>query len=426
MATTSPVLSIDGTQVAFVQVSGSTASLVLLKWSANSGTPTLPVTPTLATLATYRGCTAPCMVTLAFSGGPNDTFSSPYYHYNADTVYVGDDSGNLHEFTGVFAGTPAEAGSPWPVNLSASSKLSSPVYDNGTGNVIVGDFGGVLHSVTASSGTVFGTTVSVGDVIADAPLVDSSAGELYAFVTTSSYKDTGDNAVYELPTNFTSITGANVVPVGTGGAGDYLYSGTFDNVYYSSATFTGNLYVVGNTSGTTSGAILYRIPITNSSMAPPIAVVSGFTVANVLPWPSPLNEFCNNGLSACTTNATQTTAGNDYIFVSVNRGTVTGCTNTAGNGCVLSYNVSNPAAVSLSGSGLNVTTPGGNGCWPTGGIVIDNSVPTGTVAGASQTYFIGLGSNTAGGPTGTTQTSTNCAAGTAGTMSATQASQSNP
>ena len=39
-----------------------------LKWSANSGTPTLPVTPAAATLATYRGCTAPCMVTLAFSG----------------------------------------------------------------------------------------------------------------------------------------------------------------------------------------------------------------------------------------------------------------------------------------------------------------------------------------------------------------------
>jgi len=69
------------------------------------------------------------MVTLAFSGSHNDTFSAPYYSYGSDEVYVGDDSGNLHEFTGVFAGTPAEAGSPWPVNLSASSKLSSPVYD---------------------------------------------------------------------------------------------------------------------------------------------------------------------------------------------------------------------------------------------------------------------------------------------------------
>ncbi len=423
MVTTSPLLSLDGTQLAFVQVSGTTASLVLLKWAANSGTPTLPVTPAAATLATYRGCTAPCMVTLVFSGNYNDTFSTPYYNYRSDTAYVGDDSGNLHQFTGLFNGTPAEAGSPWPVNLSGA-KLSSPVYDGITGNVIVGDFGGVLHSVAASSGTVFGTTVSVGDAIADAPMLDSGAGKLYAFVTTCSYNCTvGSNAVYQLPTNFISITGANVVSIGTGGAGDYLYAGAFDNVYYSAATPTGNLYAVGNTSGTTSGAILYRIPIANSTMGTPFAAVSGLSVAGTRPWPSPLNEFCNNGLSACTANGAQTTAGTDYIFFSVNRGAVTGCTNTAGNGCVLSYNVTT-TTVSQAGTGLNVTTPGGNGCWPTGGIVIDNSVPTGTLAGASQTYFIGLGTNAAGGSTGTT--SANCAATTATTISATQASQSNP
>jgi len=425
MVTTSPVPSLDGTQVAFVQVNGTTASLVLLKWSANSGTPTLPVTPTAATLATYRGCTAPCMVTLAFSGNHNDTFSSPFYHYNADVAWVGDDSGNLHEFTGLFAGTPAEAGSPWPVSLGAS-KVSSPVYDNSTGDVVVGDFGGVLYSVTASSGTV-NKTSSVGDVIADAPLVDSTTSELYAFVTTSNNATyLNDNVVYQLPTNFTATTTPAIKAVGTGGAGYYLYAGTFDNLYYSSATFTGNLYVVGNT-GVTTGANLYQIPITNSAMGTPVAVISGLSFSGggaTRPWPSPAEEFCNNGTSACVTNATQTTAGTDYIFFSVSRGTAAGCTNTAGNGCVLSYNVSNPAAVSLSGSGLTVTTPAGNGCWPTGGIVIDNSVPTGTLAGASQTYFIGLGSNSAGGSTGAT--SANCAATTASTMSATQASQANP
>ena len=411
MATTSPVPSLDGTQVVFVQVSGTTASLVLLKWSANSGTPTLPVTPAAATLATYRACTAPCAVTLAFSGNHNDTFSAPYYDYSSDTAYVGDDSGNLHKFTGLFAGTPAEAGSPWPVPLGAS-KLSLPIYDGVTGNVIVGDFGGVLYSVAASSGAV-NKTISIGDAIADAPLVDSSAGKLYAFVTTSTDINPGDNEVYELSTNFTSIAGASAQPVGTGGAGYFLYHGIFDNVYYSSATFTGNLYAVGNT-GLAASAILYRIPINSSVMGAPVVVFNNLSSGAARPWPSTLNEFCNNGLSACTTNGTRTTAGTDYIFFSVYRGTVAeGCTTTAGNGCVLSYNVSNPAAVSLSGSGLNVPTPGGNGCWPTGGIVIDNSS---TLAGASQTYFIGLGGNTAGGPTGTTQTSANCAAGTAGTI----------
>jgi hypothetical protein len=429
MVTTSPVLSEDGTQVAFVQVNGTTASLILLKWAANSGTPTLPVTPTAATLATYRSCTAPCMLTLAFSGSYNDTFSAPFYYYNGDTVYVGDDSGYLHKFTGVFLGTPAETVSaPWPVRLSTTTKLSSPVYDIGTGYVIVGDYGGVLHSVTASTGAIYGTTVSVGDAIADGLLVDSSAGKLYAFVTTSSYTDAGDNAVYQLPTNFTSITApsaAIVEPVGTGGAGYYLYAGTFDNVYYSSSTATGNLYAVGNT-GVTTGATLYRIPIASSVMGTPVAAVTGLSVnaAGAYPWPSPLVEFCNNGASACTTNGTITNPpGIDYIFFSVNRGNVAGCTNTAGNGCVLSYNVSNPASVSQSNTGLDVTPiiSTGNGCWPTGGIVIDNSS---TMAGASQIYFLGLGTNAAGGSAG--NTSNKCQNGTASTSFATQAQQSNP
>ena len=112
--------------------------------------------------------------------------------------------------------------------------------------------------------------ITVGDAIADAPLVDSSAGKLYAFVTTTfGMACHGANAVYELSTNFTSIAGAGAKPVGTGGAGYYLYHGIFDNVYYSSATFTGNLYVVGNT-GVAAGAILYRIPITSSVMGAPV------------------------------------------------------------------------------------------------------------------------------------------------------------
>src|SRR5208337_1058756 len=217
-----------------------------------------------------------------------------------------------------------------------------------------------------------------------APLVDSSAGMLYAFVTTIA----GNNSVYELSTNFTTNAGASVKSVGTGGAGYYLYSGTFDNVYYSSATPTGNLYVVGNT-GVHTGANLYQIPITNSVMGTSTAVVNGLSAnaGGAYPWPSPLNEFCDNGLSACTSNGTATTAGTDYIFFSVNQGNKTGCNTGAGNGCVLSYNVTT-TTVTQSNSGLNVTTPGGNGCWATGGIVVDNSVPSGTFAGASQVYFL--------------------------------------
>lgn len=432
MATTSPVLSLDGTQVAFIQVSGTTASLALLKWAPNTGTLNLPVTLTTQTAAAYRSCTAPCMLTLPFSGtNRTDTFSSPYYDYVGDAVYVGDDSGYLHKFTGVFKGTPAEVTTTWPVNLG--KQLSSPVLDPITGNVFVGDFGGILHSVTAATGAIYGTTASVGDVIADAPLVDSSAGTVYAFVTTcTNAACTGNpNAVFELPTNFTSLAAPSPAvfqPFGKGGKGYYLFAGTFDNVYYSSSTYTGNMYVVGNT-GTAGGGTLYRIPIANSTPGTPVAAVTGIN-STLRPFPSPVTEFCNNGANPCTASTTQTTAGTDYVFFSVNRGAVSGCTNAAGNGCILAYDVTNNAAgnavPALAGTGLNVTTPGANGCWATGGIVIDNSVPAGTLAGTSQVYFIGLGSNAAGGPTLGTQASSNCTAGTAGTIAATQAQQSNP
>ncbi len=66
--TTSPVLSLDGSQIAFVQSSSNQASLVLLTWKASNGTLTSPVSPTSKTPATYDGCAAPCMTTISFSG----------------------------------------------------------------------------------------------------------------------------------------------------------------------------------------------------------------------------------------------------------------------------------------------------------------------------------------------------------------------
>ena len=301
-ATTSPVLSLDGTQLAFIQVSGTTAALVVLKPAAG-GTPTLPLTLTSEpSAAAYRACTAPCMYTMAFANGANDTFSAPFYVYqtNVDLMFVGDDSGNLHEFTGAFLGNPAEAGTPWPVNLG-SAKLSVPVYDNASGYVIVGDFAGALHSVTASTGVLHSTVTGIGDVLADAPLVDSNAGILFTFVTSSgSYSWTNYNAIYELSVGFASGTPSTVFPgvepvsSGAGNTGYYLYAGTFDNVYYQQGPSV-EAYAVGNT-GLTTGASLFRVPIIGAGMAGSTAVVTGLN-STLHPWPSPVTEFCNNGAS---------------------------------------------------------------------------------------------------------------------------------
>jgi hypothetical protein len=400
------------------------------------------VAPTVSN-ANYRSCTAPCMTTLAYANSQNDTFSAPFYDFASDdALYVGDDNGYLHQFTGVFAGTPAETvTTTWPVqvNATADTKVSSPVYDPTSGYVFVGDSTAVLHAVgTGNEGTTngspHGTSSSLGDTIIDGPLVDPSAGTVYAFVTTNTADS--DNAVFQFSASFTSGTGngaATGTETGTGGADYYFYSGTFDNVYYSSTTTppSGNLYVVGGT-GVAGGATLYQIAISGNAMAPTATSAVRVLSGHQHPWPSPLTEFCNAGAGACALNAggTATTSGTDYLFFSIYHSGKGGCTDRGGNGCILSYDISDPTHVVISGTALDVTDEVNPGCWATSGIEVDNSVPatgTGSLAGASQIYFVNLNGNGSGGPTSGTYTSGNCGKNSvANSIQAVQASQAAP
>jgi hypothetical protein len=502
---TSPIISLDGSQLAFMQSNGTNSSSLVLLKLGSGGTVASPVSPTVVYLTSYRSCSAPCMTELGwgstYPGNQytySDTFSAPFYDYSNDALYVGDDEGDLYKFENIFGGTPDQPGvSPenpvWPLQVS-SNAVASPVYDSVSGLIFVGDTGGYLYAVGSGNqgtteGTLYATSAKLGGAIIDAPLVDSTAGMVYVFVTTDSHNM---NAVYQFPTSFGDGASGKSVEVGNGGAGYLLYAGDFDNVYYSSSTPgspSGNLYVVGNTGGA-SGAALYQIPINSNVMKTPTAVVpgltgtisvSGSTVASSAtvtlttsgsvspsyagalisdadgaiptgdtitavtattltletaatgtnsnetltigepPWSSPLTEFCNNGTSACAVSGGATTTGTDYLFFSGNTGNVTGCTASSGNGCVFSYNISNPSSVSFS-AGMNVTNIASPGCWASGGLVIDNSVPSGTMAGASQVYFINLNGNTAGGAGGAA--SSGCASGSGNPIQGVQASQS--
>ena len=163
---TSPILSYDGTQVAFIETPASGFStLRILKFVAGQGadvsTPVAPTSTHTNTTAGAGGNTAwgscpggsSCMISVAFqTGAANlDTNSSPFYDFDNDIVYVGDDSGKLHKFTGVFKGTPGEVTTNWPVTLSG--KLTSPVIDPSTGSVFVGSGNGRLYQVTTPNGT---------------------------------------------------------------------------------------------------------------------------------------------------------------------------------------------------------------------------------------------------------------------------------
>jgi hypothetical protein len=375
----SPVLSLDGAQVAYVQYvclssCGATgevdeSSLVVLKWAANPSLVTLSSTAP----ASYRACAAPCMTALTYANSGFSGFSSPFYDYASDTIYIGDDTGVLHQFTGVFNGTPAEnTTSPWPVTLSANP-LSQPVLDHVSGRIFVGDTGGFYYGLNPSTGTVTGTSAQLDFVYGlwDAPLVDSSAQMTYVFAgndgQTNCYDEYsgeyGCSGVFSFPTSFTNL--ANVesqVYVGY-----YpLFAGAFDNIYLTSsaANPTGHLYVCGETDYDFVQT-LNQIPVTANVMGG--QSVSSYYLGDGYPC-SAVTEFYNSNAAA------------DYIFLSV-EGAYQGCTQDTG--CVFGFNVT-------SGAVPTAPTAGAAEAGGASAIVIDNA---GAASGASQIYFTTL-SNT--------------------------------
>jgi hypothetical protein len=391
---TSVVLSKDGSQVAFAQSSsGGVASLVLLKWAASTmESAGSPGTPVAATASGYRSCSAPCSLTLTFSGAANDTASSVFYDYGSDAIYVGDDSGKLHKFTGVFAGTPGEASGAWPVSVSLSA-LASPVFDSTSGNVLVGDYllnlsstcapsgepCGFFYAVDASTGSITGTSSRLDTVfgIADAPLVDSSAGMAYVFAgadsnidpTTACPTEGPCSGVFQFATNFTSGSGTEAT-VGPGY--EFMLSGAFDNEYFSSgngASPTGHLYAVG---GTGSNSTLYQVSISSNVMS-----------TTSTEGPAVSTNYADGYYSAGLQVTEVYSGSTDYIFLSVlDFGAPSGCDGSLSNGCVMGFDVTSES-VSPSTTPTGATAEAGG----TSGIIVDNAS---TFGGASNIYYTPL------------------------------------
>ena len=325
---TSATMSKDGMQLAFVQTVSSQAQLVLLKWQASAtATSTSPGAITSVTASQYSSCTAPCMTTLAFSGGANDTNSSPFVDYANHVIYVGDDAGKLHKFTSIFtAGTPAEVTSPWPVTVASGLKLSSPVYDSGTGRVFVGSAfsgsGSQLFAVVAATGVVAGTSSSLGQGtgLASSPIVDSSAGKVFVFVgndgTTNCFAGPC-SAVHQFATNFTSGAGVTAT-LGRGGALP-IYTGDFDNAYFTSANSTGTLYVCSVAEFGPPEPSIFSVPINAGTMSTSSA-------------PGPALGTSNTACSPVTDVFNPASPGTDRLFASVpNSGDGAGCSS---GGCI--------------------------------------------------------------------------------------------
>jgi hypothetical protein len=336
---TSPAISTDGKQVAFVETNSTVGILVLLKWAAGSGTVFSPTTLTPVALSAYRGCTAPCMTRIFLKGGlgtqTDDTTSSVFPDYTNDVLWVGGALGWLHKITGAFRGTPAEVttgGFPAQMNVGhpAGNTLSSPVYDFSSTNVFVGDYGGVFYRVSSTGVVTASSQIDHGAGLVAGPIVDSTSGKVYVFSSgdgsTSCPGLVPCSAVYQFTTGFVAGSSGTKAIVGSSQVAppnpNPLYEGGFDSTYLASGNATGNLYVCGNTAGSPT---LYQIPVTNGTMG---AVLTGPVLTSATTGCSPVTDISNP-------NAAGGTA--EWIFASAQAsGSGNNC---AASGCVMNFNV---------------------------------------------------------------------------------------
>jgi hypothetical protein len=358
--TTSPILSLDGTKIGFVEsIPGATPSAIfhVVTWTAGPGQGTIggAVLP-------------PAMSSVPFSLSANDSSSSPWIDYGNDIVYVGADNGLVYKITGVFHGVPALSGSPWPVTVSTGLHLTSPVLDSGLGKLMVGSANGNLYQIDTATGTlatlpVGGGTTSHG--IVAAPLVDITNGTTFVVSAndgTSAVLVEVDTATMHNP----PLSKARIGLGAFGGTALNIHDPDFSNDYYTTPS---------------SGVI--RVCGTGAADTTPWQYAFGFIGRTMRTTPSDSQQLLTSTAARCT-GLTEffnpnVGGGTDYFFF----GLTQDCTVGGGgaDGCVAEITDAAPATV------LTRTVTNGPS-----GISVDNYS---SFAEASSIYFTAEGVNAA-------------------------------
>lgn len=380
---TSPVLSEDGTKVAFVEsvTNGSIFHVLKLDKSGNGGCPSAkPCNGTAYNAPVAPGGTLNDAVDtkITMSGGVSVTRSSPFVDYQNDIAYVGDDSGVLHKFTGVFQGTPAEAGSPWPFTVASGVILDGPVFDSGTSqNIFVGGSDGNLYCVKSTGAACATASITVGaggltGGIEDAPIVDSTAQTVFATANTTT------NVVL---TQATTQLGSQVnATMGLGGRGGGVgatdqYNGAFDNAYFTNIS-TGHMYFCGNETGSATPE-LWRVTFNASGTMSSTNDGNSFQLV----------VSGNRGTAVdCTplTEVFNSSQNTDNLFLGVtDHGFIAGTPDCGNTTCIMSFVLPQAAPFTFPTT-ANATLTTNLGNVGISAMIIDN---VSGLAGASQIYF---------------------------------------
>lgn len=388
---TSPVISEDGTMLAFVEsTSGASYFHVLVLPNpipvppSQAGTVLIPETPTPCTTPTTPGC----MTTLLIENTATNSNSSPWVDYDYDTAYVGADNGVLYKITPIFGGgAPALVNDPsnWPVTVSAPTQsntiLTAPIEDANSGNIFLGDGYGYFYSVPLNNpGGTYAAQQTIGWVydgsgdgsgdpgtgVVDPPVVvtdpaNPTIDQVFTFTGCSIVLGIG-GAITQLPANFTTgaASTSNTVDLGSAsGTGDCtglnLHAGALDNAFWLDGSTSGHMIECGfvNNSGAPSNPQMYMFPFAGGVITSP--AVSTFVISNIRGDEcSPLTEFYDG-----TT---------DRVFWGA------GSTDGLLESSIITTTLSNPDCLMLPTSSC-VTAPAALG--GTSGIIIDNQVSNG-------------------------------------------------
>jgi hypothetical protein len=280
----SPVPSLDGTRVAWIESTSTTSNLHVTIWAANDGgTATSPIKPTGVftngacvpagdscdeainyTNASVTGCTT------AYPAA--NTHSDIYVDYASDTAFVSANNGLLYHIKNIFSTTTSPSVDFCvPVNTTfettPTAAMSGPLYDGLLNEVFITDSEKIYSYIVNASGStvsftpaasyLYGSTASNYNYpTGPGMMLDPYNGYVYVF---STYDKNSKTSVTQLPT---SLASAALVQLGnkSTNTNQILFYGAFDNNYYTNGpkSAKSTLYSCG-TAATTTTQSLYAI-----------------------------------------------------------------------------------------------------------------------------------------------------------------------